>query len=116
MSDEFAALTNDSYFADEYLGYSIGTGIFWILGMITPMICMEAWLKPASFYKSEYGENIDIAWDYVPSIIGGITYYRVVGLTQWTKIAWMAMAYGSTSIYGLLTIFWLLAYIKEPWA
>ena len=26
------------------------------------------------------------------------------------------MAYGSTSIYGLLTIFWLLAYIKEPWA
>ena len=116
MSDEFAALTNDSYFADEYLGYSIGAGIFWILGTITPMICMEAWLKPASFYKTEVGIDVNIAWNYVTMSISNNTYATVLGLTQWTKIAWMAMAYGSTSIYGLLTIFWLLAYIKEPWA
>ena len=25
------------------------------------------------------------------------------------------MSYGSTSVYGLLTLAWLLAYIKQPW-
>ena len=25
------------------------------------------------------------------------------------------MSYGSTTIYGLLTLAWLLAYIKQPW-
>ena len=40
---------------------------------------------------------------------------EVYGLTLWTKIAWMAMAYGSTAIYGIQTIFWGLAYIKDPW-
>ena len=84
MSDEFAALTNDSYFADEYLGYSIGTGIFWILGAITPMICMEAWLKPASFYDTIVGVDVNIAWNYVTMSIGGQTYATVLGLTQWT--------------------------------
>ena len=51
--DELEALTNVSYFADEYLGYSIGTGIFWIIGTIAPIICMEYWLKPSSDYAVE---------------------------------------------------------------
>ena len=50
MDDELAALTEDSYFADEYLGYSIGAGVFWVLGMITPITMMYAWLVPESFY------------------------------------------------------------------
>ena len=50
MNDELAALTDDSYFADEYLGYSIGTGILWVIGMITPITMKYAWLMPESYY------------------------------------------------------------------
>ena len=45
----------------------------------------------------------------------GTLFYPTRGLTLWTKIAWMAMSYGSTSVFGLLTLAWLLAYIKKPW-
>ena len=52
---DFGVPTNESYFADEYLGYSVGVGIFWIVGALTPIICQEFWLKPSSFYGTESG-------------------------------------------------------------
>ena len=52
---DFGVPTNESYFADEYLGYSVGVGIFWIVGAITPIICQEFWLKPSNFYAVESG-------------------------------------------------------------
>ena len=83
--DELGVPTNESYFADEYLGYSIGTGIIWIIGTIAPIICMEYWLKPASHYK---GDD-QIAWDYVKfKFSSSIILFPTVGLTYWTKIAW----------------------------
>ena len=45
----------------------------------------------------------------------GVYFYPTRGLTLWTRIAWMAMSYGSAAIWGLLTISWLLAYIRKPW-
>ena len=83
--DELGVPTNESYFADEYLGYSIGTGIFWIVATIAPIICQEYWLKPASTYE----DNVEIAWDYVEFVFSAfITLYPTVGLTLWTRIAW----------------------------
>ena len=120
MSDELAVLANDeSYFGDEYLGYSIGTGIFWVIGMITPISMMYGWLMPESFYQTVeilgIDKNMYIAFNYLSLSIGGIEIPQVYGLTLWTRIAWYAMAIGSTAIYGALTVFWLLAYIKDPW-
>ena len=82
--DELGVPTNESYFADEFLGYSIGTGIFWLIATIAPIICQEYWLKPASDYK-----DVEIAWDYVEFVFSAsITLYPTVGLTLWTRIAW----------------------------
>ena len=112
--DELGVPTNESYFADEFLGYSIGTGIFWLIGTLAPIICQEYWLKPASDYG--VGDSLLIAWDYVEfEFSSTIFIYPTAGLTLWTRIAWMAMSYGSAAIFGLLTISWLLAYIKKPW-
>ena len=84
--DELGVPTNESYFADEFLGYSIGTGILWLVSTITPIICMEYWLKPVSDYK-----DTEIAWDYVEFVFNanaGIILYPTLGLTLWTRIAW----------------------------
>ena len=123
MSDELDVLanTNDSYFGDEYLGYSIGTGLFWVVGMITPITMMYAWLMPESYYGTinylGLGQDkpINIAWNYVSLTVLSTEFPMVYGLTLWTRIAWYFMAIGSTAIYGTLTVFWLLAYIKDPW-
>ena len=111
--DELGVPTNESYFADEFLGYSVGTGIFWIIATVAPIICQEYWLKPESDYK----DGDMIAWDYEEFYVSvNIGYlYPTVGLTLWTRIAWQAMSYGSAGVFGLLTISWLLAYIKKPW-
>ena len=73
MSDELAALANDeSYFGDEYLGYSIGTGIFWVIGMITPISMMYGWLMPESFYQTVeiigIQKNMYIAFNYISHV------------------------------------------------
>ena len=121
MSDELDVLanSNDSYFGDEYLGYSIGTGIFWVIGMITPITMMYAWLMPESYYGeidvAGLSKAVNIAWNYVSIQFFSDEIPVVLGLTLWTQIAWYAMAIGSTAIYGTLTVFWLLSYIKDPW-
>ena len=89
MADaDFGVPTNESYFADEYLGYSVGVGIFWIVGAITPILCQEFWLKTDSFYEEVNGTDQYLAWDSVSLEFGGITFYPTKGLTTWTKIAW----------------------------
>ena len=81
---EFGVPTNESYFAEEYLGYSVGVGIFWIIGTITPILCQEFWLKTSEFYKEEGGADIAIGWDPIDQEVFGVTYYVQVGLTKWT--------------------------------
>ena len=64
-NNDLGVQPNEVYFDDGYLGYTIGTGIFWIIGTITPIIMMENWLKPASFYKyDDNGIARNKAWNY----------------------------------------------------
>ena len=114
-TDDLGVQPNEVYFDNDYFGYTVGTGIFWIIGTVTPIIMMEFWLKSESFYKNDSsGIPRNKAWDYVVFTLGAYKKTQVYGLTEWTKIAWMAMGYGSAGIWGLLSLIWMLSYVKKP--
>ena len=115
VNNDLGVQPNEVYFDDGYLGFTIGTGIFWIIGTITPLIMMEYQFKPASFYKyDDNGYPRNKAWDYAITQVGPYITTAVYGVTQWTKIAWMAMAYGSAGIWGVQTLMWAISYVKKP--
>ena len=70
-TDDLGVQPNEVYFDNDYFGYTVGTGIFWIIGTVTPILMMEFWLKPESFYKNDSsGIPRNKAWDYVVFTLG----------------------------------------------
>ena len=82
---------NEEYFNQDYKLQAIWLGLIWWFLSLIPSIIFAAW-SPGYVWNGSY-------------------YYW--GLTNGEWHAWHVMRYGFGTSFGALSIFWLIAYIKQ---
>ena len=95
MSDSTAMSDNPNYFDMDYKLWPIWLGLDWVVLSFTPMIAYYA-VRP---------------W-YRNVCVGGTCQSYWWGLTPGENFAWGTLMYGMGPAFWVLTVFWLLSYIK----